>query len=95
MDEILSASRPVLNRYPQGEAPVTIGSVLHHWKHRYCDGVVVVSPWGCAPALVSEGLLRHEREIPMLFVYVDGSPIDERRLNGFAFRLRAEQTRAA
>lgn len=88
-------SRRVIARHPIGEAPITVGSVLHAWNERHCDGVVVVSPWGCGPALISESLLRHHREIPMLFVYTDGSPIDERRLNGFTFRLRQSPPRAA
>lgn len=91
---ILAESDRVLGRHPRGEAPVTIGSVLHYWKQRLCDGAVIVSPWGCGPALVSEGILRHQAEIPMLFVYNDGAPIDERRLNAFAFRLRREPARA-
>ena len=90
---ILDASRPVLDRYPQGEAPVTIGSVLHHWHEKLCDGVVVASPWGCGPALVAESLLRHQQQIPMLFVYCDGSPIDERKMNAFVFRLRRQPPR--
>ncbi len=90
---IIAESRPIIGDYPIGEAPVTIGSVLHHWNHHYCDGVVVVSPWGCGPALVSESILRHRRHIPTLFVYSDGSPIDERRLNAFAFRLQGEEPR--
>lgn len=85
---IIEASRRLLDKYPQGEAPITIGSVLHYWDLGVCDGVVVANPWGCAPALVSEALLRHRTEIPMLFVYRDGSPLDERKLNGFAFKLR-------
>jgi activator of 2-hydroxyglutaryl-CoA dehydratase/predicted nucleotide-binding protein (sugar kinase/HSP70/actin superfamily) len=90
---ILRAGARLLDRYPRGEAPVTIGSVLHHWEQGFCDGVVVVSPWGCAPALVSESLLRHQRDIPLLFVYGDGSPIDDRRLNAFAFGLRRRAPR--
>jgi activator of 2-hydroxyglutaryl-CoA dehydratase/predicted nucleotide-binding protein (sugar kinase/HSP70/actin superfamily) len=90
---VLAASDPVLGRHPRGEAPITIGSVLHYWEERLCDGAVVISPWSCGPALVSESLLRHRSEIPMLFLYHDGSPIDERRLNAFAFRLRREEPR--
>jgi predicted nucleotide-binding protein (sugar kinase/HSP70/actin superfamily) len=75
-------------RYPTGEAPATLGTVLHHWDEEACDGVVIISPWGCGPALVTEGLLRHRRDTPVLYLYSDGSPIDDRRLDAFAFRLR-------
>jgi hypothetical protein len=91
---LIAQSRELLDKYPQGEAPVTIGSVLYHWRQGICDGVVVASPWGCGPALVGESLLRQHAEIPMLFLYFDGSPIDERRLNAFAFRLRGLARRA-
>ena len=29
----------------------------------------------------------HRRDIPLLFVYSDGTPLDERRLDAFTFRL--------
>lgn len=93
--DMLRAGRPVLDRHPLGEAPVTVGSVLHAWQSGICDGVVLASPWGCGPALLSEGLLRHEREIPMLFLYCDGSPMDERRLSAFASRIHRSAPRAA
>lgn len=92
--ELIAAARPVLDRHPQSEAPVTIGSVRLHWQQRTCDGVVVVSPWGCAPALVSESILRHQSDVPMLFIYCDGSPIDVRKLNAFAFQRLREPARA-
>lgn len=92
---VLAASREVLDQYPLGEAPVTIGSVLHHWRERMCDGVVLISPWGCGPALVSESLLRHRDEIPTLFVYVDGTPLDEQPIDAFAFHLRRTPPRTA
>jgi hypothetical protein len=56
--------------------------------------VVVANPWGCGPALVGESLLRNHTEIPTLFLYFDGSPIDERRLNAFTFHLRRLARRA-
>ena len=58
------------------------------------NGVVVVSPRGCGPALVSEAQLRRGAEFPLLFVYNDGDPVDEARLAGFAWRLRAREPRA-
>ena len=87
--------KSVLDKYPLGEAPITIGSVLTAWNERHCDGAVVVGPWGCSPSLITESLLRHEREIPMLFLYMDGAPINERKLNGFAHRLKSQERRTA
>ena len=78
----------VLDRHPIGEAPVALGSVLYAHNQRHCDGVVLVSPWGCGPALIAESLLRHRRDIPALFIYGDGSPLDQGRIDAFAFRLR-------
>ena len=94
-ETLLAEADPILARHPQSEAPVTIGSVLHHWKERRCDGVVLASPWGCGPALISEALLRHQHHIPMMFIYADGSAIDDRRLNAFAFQLRRARRRCA
>jgi len=81
------ASAAVMGRFPGGETLTTVGSAVHHWDDRTCDGVVVVGPWGCGPTHLSESLLRHQVEIPTLFVYNDGTPIDARRLDAFAFRL--------
>jgi activator of 2-hydroxyglutaryl-CoA dehydratase/predicted nucleotide-binding protein (sugar kinase/HSP70/actin superfamily) len=90
---LLRASRRLVERHPEGETPVIVGSVLHAWDEGLCDGVVSINAWGCSPALASESLLRHQRDIPLLFVYSDGTPIDERRLNAFAFRLRRSPRR--
>lgn len=92
--DMAEGARGKLDRHPRGEAPVTLGSVFSHWNRGLCDGAVVASPWGCGPALVAENLLRHEKEIPLLFLYCDGSPIDDRKLNAFAFRLRRTPARA-
>jgi predicted nucleotide-binding protein (sugar kinase/HSP70/actin superfamily) len=88
VERIVERSRERIARDPIGEAPITIGSVLHGWREGTCDGIVVASPWSCAPGLIAESLLRHERQIPLLFVYCDGTPLDETRLDRFAFRLR-------
>ncbi len=93
MNHGLDAASELVDRYPAGETPLTVGSTLHHWNERLCDGVVVIAPWGCGPTHISESLLRHKREIPLLFVYHDGTPIDERRLEAFAFRIRRQPRR--
>lgn len=66
----------------------------------FCDEV---ESWterglGRGPAtalLVSESLLRSQKDIPLLFVYADGSPLDLRRLDAFAFRLKRRSARSA
>ncbi len=88
-------SRALLDGYPFGESIPTIGSALLTWRTKPVDGVVVVAPRGCGPALVAEAQLRRQAAAgpPLLFVYNDGDPIDEDRLAGFAWRLRSREPR--
>ncbi len=70
-----------------GGAPLAVGNVLEQWDTGRYDGVVMTCCWGCDNGLIEESLLRHRREIPAYFFYDDGTPIDERRIASFAFRL--------
>lgn len=92
--DALAHAEPLIGRDPLGEAPITVGTVMQAWEDGICDGVVVLGPWGCGPALIAESILRHQRHVPIHFHYGDGSPMDERRLNAFAHRLRREPRRA-
>ena len=86
-------SRRLFDGYPFGESIPTIGSALLTWRTQPVDGVVVVAPRGCGPALIAEAQLRRQAGLPGLFVYNDGDPIDEARLAGFAWRLRSREPR--
>lgn len=84
---------PVLDGVPVSECLLTIGAALLAWRTRPVDGVVVVGPWGCGPSLIAEAQLRRRRDIPMLFVYNDGNPIEEERIAGFAWSLKNRPAR--
>jgi len=89
------SSRELFAGLPFGETISTVGSVLLTWRTRPIDGVVAVAPRGCGPALIAEALLRRRPDIPVLYVYNDGDPIEQERLAGFAWRLRSRPRRVA
>jgi len=93
--ELEAASRELFDGFPFGETISTVGSALLTWRTRPIDGVVSVAPRGCGPALIAEALLRRRTDIPVLYVYNDGDPIEQERLAGFAWRLRSRPPRAA
>ncbi|MDP6812574.1 MAG: BadF/BadG/BcrA/BcrD ATPase family protein [Alphaproteobacteria bacterium] len=70
-----------------GPTAFEVGSVLRHWETGLYEGVVMTSCWGCDSSLISEGLLRYRKDIPFFFFYDDGTPLDERRVRGFTYRL--------
>jgi activator of 2-hydroxyglutaryl-CoA dehydratase/predicted nucleotide-binding protein (sugar kinase/HSP70/actin superfamily) len=86
-------SRRLVAPYPFGETIPAVGGALLSWRTQPVDGVVAVAPRGCGPALIAEAQLRREAGLPALFIYNDGDPIDEARIAGFAWRLRARPAR--
>ncbi|MBI5536985.1 MAG: hypothetical protein HY898_29965 [Deltaproteobacteria bacterium] len=87
LESVLEHTDPVLARRVNGGSPLMVGSVLHHFETGRYDGVVVAACWGCDNGLIAESVLRHQRGIPILYFYDDGTPIDERRLDRFVFEI--------
>jgi len=87
ISEVVRSGAGFCDDTPFCESICTIGSVLHAWEHLPLDGVVVVSPQGCGPALISEAQLRRSG-VPCLFVYTDGDPLNQDHLSRFVWQIR-------
>jgi activator of 2-hydroxyglutaryl-CoA dehydratase/predicted nucleotide-binding protein (sugar kinase/HSP70/actin superfamily) len=87
----MKKSEQVLAKETNSGASLAVGNVLHYWEQGGYDGILMTACWGCDNGLIGESLLRHHRDIPICFFYEDATPIDERRLASFAFRLHREK----
>ena len=87
LDKALKTGQDVLDPNVNGGSPIAVGNALQQWSENKIDGILVTSCWGCDNGLIEESLLRYRKDIPMYFFYDDATPIDERRIQSFAFRL--------
>jgi predicted nucleotide-binding protein (sugar kinase/HSP70/actin superfamily) len=87
VEHALEQAEALIDPATVGGSPMEIAAVVHAWDTGLYDGVVVASCWGCDNSLITEGLLRYRKEIPFFFFYGDGTPLDERRVRGFSYRM--------
>jgi predicted nucleotide-binding protein (sugar kinase/HSP70/actin superfamily) len=92
---VLARTDELMARRTIGGSALTVGSALHHYESGAADGVVLAACWGCDNGVIAENLLRQRRELPALFYYDDGAPLDERRLDRFVFQLRRRMAQGA
>ena len=83
----LNKGKEILDPNVNGGSPIAVGNALYQWEQNKIDGILVTSCWGCDNGLIEESLLRYQKDIPYYFYYDDATPIDERRVHSFAFKL--------
>jgi predicted CoA-substrate-specific enzyme activase len=88
--DTLEAAQDYLPESLQGEAVLTVGAALQHWRAGTIDAVVNVGPLECMPSKVAEAQFFHvaqQENLPTLTLALNGDPINAETLDNFAFEV--------
>jgi predicted CoA-substrate-specific enzyme activase len=88
--DTLAAARSYVPSMLEGEAVLTVGAALHHWRAGMIDAVVNVGPLECMPTKIAEAQFFHVAQkegLPTLTLAVNGDPINSETLDNFAFEV--------
>jgi len=74
----------------EGEAVLTIGAAVEHWRAGKIDAVVNVGPLECMPTKVAESQFFHvarDENLPNLTISLNGDPLNTEMLDNFAYEV--------
>jgi predicted nucleotide-binding protein (sugar kinase/HSP70/actin superfamily) len=89
--DTLAAARDYVPESLQGEAVLTLGAALHHWRDGLIDAAVNVGPLECMPTKVAEAQFFHvaqQEGLPTLTLALNGDPLNTEALDNFAFEVQ-------
>ncbi len=95
--ETLAAARDYVPESLQGEAVLTVGAALQHWRAGRIDAVVNVGPLECMPSKVAEAQFFHiaqQEGLPTLTLALNGDPLNVETLDNFAFEVHERLRKA-
>jgi len=90
VNETLASARSYVPESLQGEAVLTVGAALHHWRAGLIDAAVNVGPLECMPTKVAEAQFFHiaqKEGLPTLTLALNGDPLNTEALDNFAFEV--------